>query len=97
MFELIGGIVEALTGYLVGRFQATNKSASHISAIAVSLLCGLIFFLGLGIYDLFYPAPRNRLSSLILFPLGFSMIIYLIIVIDFWIKRKKAKPHANSE
>jgi hypothetical protein len=92
MSELIGGLVEALSGYLVGRFHNTKKSASHISRISISLMCGLIFFIGYGIQSLIFPSPHAPESwgyGLVFFSLAVSTLIYLMIMIDFWLERKE--------
>ena len=100
MFELIGGLIEASAGYLTGRFQASNKTASHISIAVVSLLCGLILFIGLGAYELIFPSPKipeNWGYALILFSVAISLFSFLCLELDYWWKRRKAKSQANSE
>lgn len=58
MFELVGAFVEAVSGYIGGRFATNKQTSFHISAICVALACGLIFFLAYGTYELFFPAPN---------------------------------------
>lgn len=94
MFELFGGIIEALSGYILGRFQAKDTTAKQVSIIAVSLLCGLIFFVGNAIHDGIFPPPKVNHSwgfDLAIFSLAISVIIYGLIILDIWWKNKKVK------
>ena len=94
MFELFGGIIEALTGYILGRFQTKNTIAQQISIVSVSLLLGLIFFIGYGAHSLLFPsskAPDNWAYGLAVFSISVSFFAFLIINIDIWWKKRKMK------
>lgn len=95
MLELISTLLEAISGYFIGRFRASRSAATHISLIAISVALGIIFFCVFGIYELIFPAPNpigNVWIGLLYFSLGISFITYLMLLIDYLIKlRKKEK------
>ena len=92
MIDLVGSAVEAASGYLVGRYNTKQNAAKHIAFILISLACGLLFFLGYGIQQLISPAPNpmgNIWLGLALFSVGISFVVYLLLLIDAFIKKKK--------
>nr|VFK41573.1 MAG: hypothetical protein BECKTC1821E_GA0114239_101217 [Candidatus Kentron sp. TC] len=91
MSEFISGFIETISGYLIGRFQASGRVATHISATIISFLCGLIFFISYGIHGLLFPAQNGKdlLPGLLVFSLGVSLCVYFLIRIDIWLKKKK--------
>jgi len=94
MFELTGGIIEAFTGYILGRFQVKSTTAQQMSIVSVSLLLGLIFFIGYGTHSLLFPSPKapdNWAYGLAVFSISVSFFAFLIINIDIWWKNRSMK------
>ena len=98
MFDLIGSFVEAISGYLVGRFKSRSKTAVHLSMIFVSLLVGLVFFVGYGAYELLFPAPNpmeiwrnNWVLLLLMMSAGMSLLVYIVLIIDYFLSHKGSR------
>lgn len=85
--------MEGLSNYLIGHHQTRRKSAFQLSAVAVSLLCGVICFVGYGVYELVFPAPNPK-GNMWLFLLFLSSCVavfaYIVIVVDHLIKKRRS-------
>src|SRR6218665_3754113 len=94
MFELITAALEAISGYLVGKFGAKSSRARYSSLVFLSFVLGGIFFISFGVYELIFPSanPKGNIwVGLICFSIGISFITYLILLIDRLIKNRKRK------
>lgn len=94
MTELISSFVEAISGYLIGRFHTNARVAKQISLITLSLVTGILFFTAFGLYELSSPAPNpmgNVWLGLLFFSVCLSIIVYLILLIDILVKNRKKK------
>lgn len=94
MHEFITGVVEAVSGYLAGRFRVEISRASHISRIIISLAFGLMFFCAFGVYELISPAPNpigNIWLGLLSISFGLSFFVYLMLLIDYLIKKNQGR------
>lgn len=92
MFEFFGTIAEALSGYIAGRYGASKRSSFHLSAVILALGCGLIFFSVYGLHELIFPAPNpmgNVWLGLLLFSLGVTLLVYLILLIAQWFESRQ--------
>lgn len=91
MIEVISTILEAMSGFIVGRFNASNSTAQHFSRICLAAVIGLAFFSAFGIYEFISPAPNpmgNIWLGLFTIALCVSIISYAILLIDYYIKKK---------
>jgi len=94
MFELITTALEAISGYLVGKFGAKSSAARHSSLVFLSFVLGGIFFISFGVYELIFPSanPKGNIwVGLICFSIGISFVTYLILLIDCLIKNRKKR------
>ena len=93
MFDLIGTLLEGISGYIGGRYATSKRASFHISAILVSLACGLMFFLAYGLYEFFVPAPNpigNVWIGLSALSVVMVIAIYLFLVaVHFFEKKNK--------
>src|SRR6218665_852310 len=60
MFELITTALEAISGYLVGKFGAKSSTARHSSLVFLSFVLGGIFFISFGVYELIFPSANPK-------------------------------------
>jgi len=84
MADLIGSVLEAASGYWVGRLKQKGLLVLHSTMLAFSLICGIIFFVAYGLYYLIFPSPNlpvNFYYGLALISLILSIVIYLILVL----------------
>lgn len=98
MFDIVGGLIEALSSYIFGRHQFKKTTAFQLSSILVSLVCGLILFIGYGLYELIYPTPNPKFDTwkfLTLLSILFSLFTYLSIVIDHLIKERRGRSNVE--
>jgi biotin transporter BioY len=94
VFELIAGFIEAISSYIIGRFQPKRKTAFQLSALLASFLCGFIFFVAYGFYELMFPAPNpkgNMWWFLFFLSISIAISAYIIIIIDYLIKRRAVR------
>ena len=99
MFELVGTLVEAVAGYLGGWFQGSKRAESHVGMLVLSLLCGLVAFVGYGVYELVAPSPKRPddwAYALALFSLLASILMFLLLELVAWIEKKRAKSRRKS-
>ena len=92
MYDFFGTIAEAIAGHVMRRYLTSRRTASHLAAILVSLVCGLIFYVTYGIYELIFPAPNpmgNVWAGLLLISLGVAFLMYIFILIDLWVKNRR--------
>ncbi|MCM2480264.1 hypothetical protein [Serpentinimonas maccroryi] len=97
-FDFVGDLVEPIAGHLVGRFKSRPRTAVHLSMFLVSLLVGLVFFVGYGVYELLFPAPNpmkiwggHWVYPLLLISAVISLFVYVILIIDYYTSRKRPK------
>ena len=91
MIDLISGVLEAVSGYLIAKLKARNALANHAAIVVVSLLFGLLFFVFFGAYEMLFPAENaagNIWLGLVIFSLGVSCVVYVLILIDKFIKSR---------
>lgn len=94
MFEFFGTVVEALSGYLAGRYGASKRSSFHLSAVILAVGCGLMFFSAYGLYELIFPAKNpmgNVWLGLLLFSFGVALLVYLILLIAHGIETRQRR------
>lgn len=95
MIDLISGLLEAVSGYLISKLKARNALANHAAIVVVSLLFGILFFVLYGLNEMLFPAENavgNIWLGLVMFSLGVSFVVYALLLIDKFIKsRDKTK------
>lgn len=97
-FDFTGGLVQIIADHLVNRFKGRPRMAMHISMILASLLVGLIFFAGFGVYELVFPAPNpmeiwgwHWVFSLLLISTALSLLIYIALLVDYFTSHNRSK------
>lgn len=94
MFDIVGGLIEALSSYILGRHQFKKNTAFQLSSIFTSIICGLIFFIGYGLYELINPAPNPKFDTwkfLALLSISISFFAYFTLVIDHLIRERRGR------
>ena len=74
MFDLIISLIEALTGYFLGKEKANNRSIVFLSAIP-----SVLFFIGMVIFE--WIDSDDFTVATILMPLAWSSVLFLIMLV----------------
>jgi hypothetical protein len=93
MFELIETSLEAVSGYLISKFKVAGTLADHLGMMIVSFLFGLLFFISFGAYEILNPSKKsaqNIFFGLAMFSFAISFAVYLLLLIDKFLKKNKS-------